>query len=316
MGRSQTYLAILGKSPDAVFSNLALRPTGKREEFPESPFTAAQLPSNWFLVVLNRDAQDIVRDKVVRELSLGGEVITCTVEEHVMCSEASCWRDGRRFWRVSHDSVSGIEDIKAEGEPPPAFAAIRDRLAAEQQTAGGKEAGVDYYFDIPVELAKSFTGYDSDHDTPGLEGDVFEVLVPIQSKRESANDGSFGSDVRDQLPPEIREKQRTVVRAHNRRIMLTALIFFGVAFGTTRFLLARSTVIGLAVLIVDLVAVFYAVFILIPRANAQHCKRIGFLCPACGGPLYRQSSASSRSSLITRGTCPRCDHPFLPAGNA
>jgi hypothetical protein len=312
MGRSQTYLAVRGKSTEVVFSDLALRPTGEREEFPESPITAAQLPSNWFLVVLNRDAQDIARDKALRELSLGCEVIICIVEEHVMCSEASCWRDGRRLWRVSHDSVSGIEHIETEGEPPPAFATIRDRLAAEQQAAGGKKAGVDYYFDIPVELAKSFTGYDSDHDMPGLEGDAFEVLVSAQSKRESTNGGSFASDVRDQLPPDIREKQRIMVRAHNRRIMLAALVFFGVAYGATRFLFALSDWIGFTVLIVDLLAVFYAVFILIPRADARHSKRIGFLCPACGGTLYRQSSASSRSSLITRGTCPRCDHRFLP----
>jgi len=41
----------------------------------------------------------------------------------------------------------------------------------------GKKAGVDYIFDIPVQLAESLTGYRHDRDIPGMPKDAFEVLV-------------------------------------------------------------------------------------------------------------------------------------------
>ena len=93
-----------------------------------------------------------------------------------MVSEATGWRDGQRVWRVTHDAQTGIKHLATDGELPAAFASIRDRLLAEQQTAGGDDAGVDYRFDIPVELAMSFSGYRHDADTKGLAADSFEVL--------------------------------------------------------------------------------------------------------------------------------------------
>lgn len=96
-----------------------------------------------------------------------------------MVSEAIGWRDGQRVWRVTHDAQTSIEHLETEGELPSAFAAIRDRLAAEQRTAGGKDSDTDYYFDIPVELAMSFGGYRHDATTQGLAPDAFEVLESI-----------------------------------------------------------------------------------------------------------------------------------------
>ena len=96
-----------------------------------------------------------------------------------MVSEATGWRDGQRLWRVTHDAQTSIEDLQTEGELPSAFAAIRDRLAEEQRTAGGKDSDTDYFFDIPVELAMSFTGYRHDATTQSLV-DAFEVLESVQ----------------------------------------------------------------------------------------------------------------------------------------
>jgi hypothetical protein len=186
MGYSQSSLAVKGTTPGVVLTALGLQSTGKREEFPESPLTAANLPSGWFLVVLDRDAQDIISDEMLRQLSMGCEVVTSVVEEHVMASESTCWRDGKRVWRVYHDSNSRIDHLQIDGEVPFTLAAIRDRLSTKQRAAGGKKACVDYFFEIPVELAMSFTGFRHDADTPGLANDAFEVLeqtLPVPVKK-------------------------------------------------------------------------------------------------------------------------------------
>jgi hypothetical protein len=180
MGYSQSSLAVLHKSPDAVLASLALRPTGEREEFPESPFVSASLPSGWFLVVADGAEHDILSEDTLRHLSTACEVVTCTVEEHVMVSEATGWRDGQRLWRVAHDAQTSIEHLQTEGELPSAFLDIRDRLSAEQRTAGGKDSDTDYFFDIPVELAMSFSGYRHEATTQTLAVDWFDVLESVQ----------------------------------------------------------------------------------------------------------------------------------------
>ena len=177
MGFSMSWAAVRGSTPQAVHEVLALRGTGTREEFPESAITGAELPGGWYMVTSNRDDLRLLEDATLGRLSRIGEVVMCFVEEHVMCSFAACWRDGQRVWSVYHDAQSGMESLDVHGEPPASFAAIRDRLRTQQAAAGGKKAGVDYLFDIPVELAHSLTGYRHDHDIPGMPKDAFEVLV-------------------------------------------------------------------------------------------------------------------------------------------
>ena len=179
MGYSQLSLAVSGKPKEAVLAALALRPTGARQEFAEAPFVCASLANGWFLVVTQGEHCEIITDEKLRQLSTGREVVTCMVEEHVMFSEATGWRDGHSVWRVTHDAQRGTENLHTEGELPVAFAPIRDRLGAEQSAAGGKDSDADYIFDVPVELARSFTEYRHDIDTPGLAADAFEVLEPI-----------------------------------------------------------------------------------------------------------------------------------------
>ena len=182
MGYSQSSLAVFRKPADAVLASLALRPTGERAAFPESPFVSATLPSGWFLVVADGAEHDIISEERLGQLSTACQVVTCTVEEHVMVSEATGWRDGQRLWRVTHDAQTSIEDLQTEGELPSAFAAIRDRLAEEQRTAGGKDSDTDYFFDIPVELAMSLTGYRHDATIQGLVFDVLESVRPPTTK--------------------------------------------------------------------------------------------------------------------------------------
>jgi hypothetical protein len=174
MGYSLSWLAVKGKSPQAVREELGFRATGQREEVPESDLSAAEMPTGWYLIVSNRSEQVISDSEMQRLSSSGCELVTCFVEEHVMFSAATGWKEGRKCWSVSHDAGRGMEHLAFEGELPPAFASIRDELIAKRREKGS--VSCDYIFDIPVATAQSLTGYWHDRDVPGLDGEPFEVL--------------------------------------------------------------------------------------------------------------------------------------------
>jgi hypothetical protein len=175
MGYSLSWIAVKGKPPQAVRDEFSFRMTDAREEIPESELSAVEMPSGWYLIVSNHTEQ-VVSDAAMRRLSSSGcELVTCFVEEHVMVSRATGWKDGQLKWSVTHDAQKGLMHLDVQGEPPPELAAIRDQKFAEQ-AAGDSDC--DYLFDIPVETARSVAGYRHDQDVPGLSGDVFEVLAP------------------------------------------------------------------------------------------------------------------------------------------
>ena len=178
MGVSLSWMAVKGASRDSVLNALGLRGTQSFEELPESHLTGVLLPSGWYMVVANRgEYPAFMEDKTFARISASTEVVTCFVEEHVMCSHASQWRDGRELWSLMHTAdTGGIEHLEVKGEPPPFFGSIQERLRGKQQEAGGKNAEVDYIFDIPVETAKHLTGYRHDHDIRGADERPFEVL--------------------------------------------------------------------------------------------------------------------------------------------
>ena len=174
MGFSISWLAIRNKPAEVILSELGLRRTGKREVVPEMPVCGADLPGGWFLIWAN--ACDYVDRLPLQRLSSGAEIMTCIVEEHVMFSSASAWNDGRQIWSVSHNAQQGIGHLQVEGEPPPAFADIRERLMAEQRRAEAEARDVDYIFDIPVEMARAMTGFRYDEDN-AVDEEPFETLV-------------------------------------------------------------------------------------------------------------------------------------------
>ena len=176
IGYSQSYLTVLGKNPDDVLAILGLRRTGECEDNPDSPCVAANLRNGWYLIVANGAEFDILNEAALSCLSVDCEVTTCDVEEHVMFSKATFWKAGRCVWSVTHDAQQGFGHLATTGELPGTYPPIRERLLAEQQMAGGDKADVDYLFDIPGELAMSFSGYRYDRDTAGIPAGLFERM--------------------------------------------------------------------------------------------------------------------------------------------
>lgn len=178
MGFSFTSVAVRGGTRDSVLATMGLRGTNAFEEIPESDITGALLPSGWYLVVANRGPfPTFAEDATLKRLSQMGEVVTCFVEEHVMCSAASLWAGGQQVWSVMHAADQSIEHLETKGSLPPIFAPISERLRAEQAAAGGKKAQVDHIFDIPVEMVAQLTSYRHDRVMPELGDRAFEVLA-------------------------------------------------------------------------------------------------------------------------------------------
>ena len=172
-------VAVRGATRDEILATMRLRGTDKREEFPESAITGASLPSGWYLVTAEGEFGTFGNRATLKQLSQTAEVVMFYVEEHVMCSGAALWAEGREVWSVMHSADQGIMHLDAKGTLPPMFQPISERLRAEQTAAGGKKARVDCIFDIPVEMVEQLTGYRHPGDMPelGLGDHAFEVLA-------------------------------------------------------------------------------------------------------------------------------------------
>ena len=175
MGFSISWIAVCGKTVEEVWGGLELQGTGVREEVPEAPFVGADLPRGCYLVVANHGLT-FFQNTLLERLSVGCEIITCIVEEHVMYSYASEWKNGNRVWEIEHDFDKGIWHLETRGDLPSAFLSIHDHLRSEQEEHGGDASDTDFIFDIPVEVSAALTGYRHDVEISGLDH-AFEVLV-------------------------------------------------------------------------------------------------------------------------------------------
>ena len=180
MGFSISWLAVRGVTSAQILPLVGARGTGQFEDIPESPLLGADLPDGWYLLFANRF--DFLETAPLGALSADTTLVGCAVEEHVMTSYATGWYAGRRRWLVVHEAERSIRHLHVEGDPPPEFVAIRARQTARQDAAPPARererghVGVDYVFDVPVELARALTGFRHDRDVqgPGFKG--FERL--------------------------------------------------------------------------------------------------------------------------------------------
>lgn len=189
MGFSASWVAVQGAPRDAVLVAVGLQPTGRQEQYPESRFCLAELPGDWRLIWYDDDLEAAFAASA--DLSRLGPAVACAIEEHVMVSQARGYADGVEVWRVRHDAErdEGLYHLDATGDLPAAFARIHADLKAEQDADGGKDAEVDYIFDVPPQLARSICGFKHGEDPP--EGVVFEVLKRGAPRPGAAKPGFF-----------------------------------------------------------------------------------------------------------------------------
>lgn len=175
MGYSLSWAALKGGNLQKACAALGLRTTGKCEGMLKSKTVGVAIPTGWYVVVFKRRE---LKDRVLASLSRSGEVICCFVEDHVMVSWASGWREGGKVWSVVHDCEKGRFHLDITGEAPSELAGVAEQLIAKQKADGGENADVDHVYDVPAELTRKLTGFRHDQDIPGVSGAVFQILEP------------------------------------------------------------------------------------------------------------------------------------------
>jgi hypothetical protein len=183
MGFALHWAALKGGNLRSICSVFNLRSTGRREEIPEFDFAGFELPTGWSLVLFHGKT---IKDELLEELSRSGEVVSCFVEDHVMFSTASGWRNQGPTRSVTHDCEKGRFHLEIQGVVPPALEGIQSSMVALRKAAGGEKAEVDHIYDIPAELAREVTGFRHDQDIPGLSGDAYDVLEPTKEASHGA----------------------------------------------------------------------------------------------------------------------------------
>jgi hypothetical protein len=172
MGFRVQLIAVTGKQPGTVQRDFGVAATGQREEIAESPVVGAALPNGAYLLYINDPDKIVPDDKVFARLSKGASLIACYANETVMNSYACGWANAVERWSVFHDAQQGIKHLEASGTVPAEMQGIRDRLFAKQVD----NDGVDFIFDIPIELFAALGGIRYDQDIPGAGPDPWEIL--------------------------------------------------------------------------------------------------------------------------------------------
>ena len=162
MGFSISWIAIRGISKADACTRLSIQDSSEPDEANESPVSGALLPTGWLVIFLNDLVHPFVAIEELCKLSEGCEVIGCQVEEHVMASAAFLYRNGRRIWNITHESEKGGDNLEVDGSPPSEFSTIKAKSIAAQQRSDEEDEGVDYIFEVPLELAEGVCGYKHD----------------------------------------------------------------------------------------------------------------------------------------------------------
>jgi hypothetical protein len=130
----------------------------------------ASSDAGWYLIIARGRDHRLIHEGVIKSLSVGCEVVTCTVEEQVIFSAATCWRGGSRVWSVTYDGEEAATDVVVEGELPFAFSGIRSQYTALAQAEDAGDALVDPMFEIPVEIVRSVVDYKPYDKNPAYAG--------------------------------------------------------------------------------------------------------------------------------------------------
>jgi hypothetical protein len=195
MGYSLSWAALKGGTLDMMCDATGLVSTGKFEEIAESEFVAAALPTFWYLFLWNGNE---VPHEALSRLSAYGKVVSCYVEEHVTLSSASGWSGEKQLWRAEHyGGDKGKLHLETEGALPNEFESVRAKFFAQQESAGGAHADVDYIYEIPAELSRALTGFRHDQAMPGMGIQPYEVLEPPEDfKKQMAFQSAWSHIVR------------------------------------------------------------------------------------------------------------------------
>ena len=187
MGFSHSWIAVRDLTPERALEALGMEVSAApRPNLFMDGVALIEWP-DWLLVISDKD--DDALDGPLSKLATFGSAVACSINEHVMYSEARGYDAGEQLWGVVHDpnGDESLYSLKVTGKPPAQLDSIVSRMKAEQDAEGGEEADVDFFFEIAPKLAESICGFMLG------EGDLdavrFSNLKPIGSPEPSEKRG-------------------------------------------------------------------------------------------------------------------------------
>lgn len=183
MGFSQSWLAVRSSDFDQVLELMQLRRTGEFSEVAENGRTSIDMQNGWTLLIEEHVKGTSVceRQDILIPLSHRSDVIGAFVEEHVMFSHCSCWKNGTQIWKIEHESLTDPRHLLVEGAIPECFESIKaDNLKLQEVSED-----TDYVFEIPLAVGEHLCGYKHDKVPTGVSEQPFEILESTAAKTPS-----------------------------------------------------------------------------------------------------------------------------------
>lgn len=170
MGLSLSWIAVKDMPKAELIAIYKAEKTGKSRAFTGYDFALLEKRNGWSAALGYEEDYINEQKSLLRALSENHDVMSVVIEEHVMYSAATLCRGGKQVWLIEHDLNKGPEHMRAEGELPPCFVEIHERLLAKRRN---DPSPCDYLFDVPVKVAQELTGI---HHESGDECDNYSEI--------------------------------------------------------------------------------------------------------------------------------------------
>ena len=169
-----SWIAVKGAGAASALETLGFVKARDGEKNPKASFTTL---ANGWTIICTLDFGFPTPERM-KALSQGGLAVACSSDDRSMGSVARGYQDGSALWSIEHDGgAQGVYHLSVAGDPPAAWAEIRDAAIREQDGEGGTGSDVDCLFDAPIALAGALCGYRHDRDWPTAETQSFTLLT-------------------------------------------------------------------------------------------------------------------------------------------
>lgn len=173
MSFSLVWFAAQGIGKDEFLERAQFEDTGEVDEYFEHDHAGGELPDGWYVVMSSE--MGLLEPAKLAKWSAGCRLVAAAIHEGSMNSLATEWRDGKQVWSVSHDGSEGGDRLDVEGALPEVFEELKAEATAAQAESEKEGGGVDFVFDIPLDLAAEITGFR--HDELGFDDDIAPFTV-------------------------------------------------------------------------------------------------------------------------------------------
>ncbi len=147
MGFNLSWIAVEGRSTQAVLDQLGLVPVGEASCEMFAAYACAELANGWLIVTATRGKSAF--GKGVERVSAGGLALLGDQLDVVSYCRLSSFQDGQSIWSVARDPERERTGLLVTGSPPPLLDEVMNEGLAKQ----AEDLEADHLFEAPLELS-------------------------------------------------------------------------------------------------------------------------------------------------------------------